>query len=120
MVDKTKESLKVKFDDYSVYHDQDDKLDLVVAVHAKLGPNLTNNNTFQGLVGLRVPQLQKKDLISGKQKQLNLDEERMNPTILTKADSFRHHHGISGRVTKSPRPPLKYFAYFAHSAYEDI
>ena len=57
-MDKTKESLKIKFDDYSVYHDQDDKLDLVVAVHAKLGPNFTNNNTFQGLVGLRVPQLQ--------------------------------------------------------------
>ena len=106
-MDKTKESLKIKFDNYSVYHDQDDKLDLVVAVHTKLGPNLTNNNTFQGLVGLRVPQLEKKDLISRKQKQLNLDEERMNPTILTKADSFCHHHGISGRVTKSPRPPLK-------------
>ena len=62
MVDKTKESLKIKFDDYSVYHDdhEDDKLDLVVAVHTKLGPNLTNNNTFQGLVGLRVPQLQKR------------------------------------------------------------
>ena len=60
MMDKTKESLKIKFDNYSVYHDQeDDKLDLVVAVHTKLGPNLTNNNTFQGLVGLRVPQLQK-------------------------------------------------------------
>ena len=59
-MDKTKESLKIKFDDYSVYHDQDDKLDLVVAVHTKLGPNLANNNTFQGLVGLRVPQLQKR------------------------------------------------------------
>ena len=63
-MDKTKESLKIKFDNYSVYHDQDDKLDLVVAVHTKLGPNLTNNNTFQGLVGLSVPQLQKKDLFS--------------------------------------------------------
>ena len=65
-MDKTKESLKIKSDDYSdhghedVYHDKDDKLDLVVAVHTKLGPNLTNNNTFQGLVGLRVPQLQKR------------------------------------------------------------
>ena len=59
-MDKTKESLKIKFDDYSVYHNEDDKLDLVVAVHPQLGPNLTNNNTFQGLVGLRVPQLQKR------------------------------------------------------------
>ena len=60
VMDKTKESLKIKFDNYSVYHDQDYKLDLVVAVHTKLGPNLTHNNTFQGLVGLRVPQLQKR------------------------------------------------------------
>ena len=58
-MDKTKETLKIKFDDYSVNNDEDDKLDLVVAVHAKLGPNLPNNNTFQGLLGLRVPQLQK-------------------------------------------------------------
>ena len=45
---------------YISFHDvAHDKLNLVVAVHTKLGPNLTNNNTFQGLVGLRVPQLQK-------------------------------------------------------------
>ena len=50
-------------DDYNVDGDVDnDVFHLVVAVHPQLGSDLTNNDTRQRLMALRVPELQKSNV----------------------------------------------------------
>ena len=67
MVDEAKEPLDVKMNilvkvKVTSNDVDDDVFHLVVAVHPQLGSDLTNNDTRQRLMALRVPELQKSNV----------------------------------------------------------
>ena len=88
-------------------HNDNDVFHLVVAVHSQLGSNLTDNHTGQRLMGLWVPELQNpKICLFENFVILNLDEKRMNSSVLAKADGLRHHNCVCSCMPQTTRPPL--------------